>query len=467
MKLRLLVAALAVTMIAALAGAAHARNPHCAGGMQYVSQALRDKDRGNAEDYQREMNKAVDQLSMCATEDTADFEAAGYLGWAYADLDSAGPAGVWFQKAYQGALAKGDKKRADIISTNRDHYWVMVFNDGIKAIQSGQELQESGAKDEAAKSLATAIDKLTRASLLRVGHAQTLRSLATAYAVAGNFDAAEAVLRNGLVLAAGDTAVHILDETLRSVRSNKANALLGANKIDEALAYFGELTKSEPNNADLWQGLGDAYFKRATMPNAATKKADYKAAADAYAKASALNPANADLAFNAALGYQNSGELALAEANWKAVLKTKPNDTEALTNLAQVLADEKKYDDARVALEQVISIKPDDKSVFRQLAGVYSKANNNLKTAEMMFIYLPLANGTPAADPKKAATDSAKPGTGAANTLSAMGAPDKVMNWSDNAAGPLQTWFYTAKKLAFTFNAKGLMVQKSDWNPKK
>ena len=44
-------------------------------------QALRDKEKGNTEDYQREMMKAVDQLTACADEDPADYEAVGYLGW--------------------------------------------------------------------------------------------------------------------------------------------------------------------------------------------------------------------------------------------------------------------------------------------------------------------------------------------------------------------------------------------------
>ena len=45
-----------------LAGTAEARNPNCAGGIQYLVQALRDKDKGNLEDYRREIFKAVDRL---------------------------------------------------------------------------------------------------------------------------------------------------------------------------------------------------------------------------------------------------------------------------------------------------------------------------------------------------------------------------------------------------------------------
>lgn len=466
MKLRLTVAALSVTLCALTAGTAFARNPHIAGGVQYVTQGLSDKQRGNTEDYQREMNKAVDQLSLGTSEDPADYEGQGYLAWAYAELDSAGPAGEWFAKAAAAAAAKGDKKKLDVIVANRDHYWSIAFNDGIKGIQDAQQFADAGAKDEAAKAFAAAAMRLQSATLLRPGHPQTIRNLATAYALALDYDAAERVLVAGMTSAAGDTSVHMLAEALKTVRANKAGALIDAKKYDEAIAYYIELTKGEPANADLWMGLGNAYYNRAGTKTDAAKKADFKLAADAYAKAFENRNTDGSLAFNAALSYQNAGELALAEGQWRAFLKVQPGDADALSSLGSVLADEKKYDEAQAALEQAIALKPEEKIYFRQLAAVFSKQGNNAKTAEMMFVYLAMANGKPQAD-AAGAVKSAKPGSAAANTATAMGTPDKVSDWTDNQAGALQTWIYTSKHLAFTFNTAGALMQKSDWNPKK
>jgi len=120
-----------------LAGAAEARNPNCAGGIQYVVQAMRDKDKGNLEDYRREMFKAVDRLTLCSSEDPDDLEALAYLGWACAEIDSACPAGLAFQKAIAGLKAKGDKK-ADWAVSNRESYWAKNFNEGVANIQAGQ-----------------------------------------------------------------------------------------------------------------------------------------------------------------------------------------------------------------------------------------------------------------------------------------------------------------------------------------
>lgn len=472
MKSRLVVAGLSVLLVTALAGAAWARNPHCAGGIQYVVQGLRDKDKGNTEDYFREMNKAVDQLSLGATEDPADYEAMGYLGWAYAELDSAGPAGEWFAKAMAGGQAKGDKKKIDAIQANRDHYWSIAFNDGIKNIQDAQQFVDAGAKDDAAKTFAVAIAKLTKARQLRPGHPQTIRNLATAYALAGDNDGAETTLSSGLAEAAADTGVHILSEALRTVRANKALALVEAKKYDEAIVAYVELTKQDPESHDLWMGLGNSYYSRASTKTEpartdAAKKADYKAAADAYSKAYQLKTTDMNVAFNAALSYQNAGEVGMAEALWRTVLKATPNDPDALSSLGSILADEKKYDEAQAALQRAVELKPEEKVFFRQLAAVYSKQGNSPKMTEMMFVYLPMANGTLQPDAAVAAKAGAKPGTAAANTLASMGAPDKVYNWTDNAAGALQTWMYSAKKLAFTFGASGALAQKSDWNAKK
>ncbi len=465
MKLRLPVAALSVALCAVMAGTAFARNPHCAGGIQYVSQALNDKAKGNTEDYLREIHKAVDQLSLGATEDPADYEAQGYLGQAYAEIDSAGPAGEWFAKAAAAATAKGDKKKLDVITSNRDHYWSLAFNDGIKAIGDGQQFNDAGQKDEAAKAFATAADKLTRATLLRPAHPQTIRNLATAYAYAGDYDAAEKVLTAGLVQAGADTSAHVLTEALKTVRANKAGALTDAKKYDEAIAYYVELTKAEPANADLWMGLGNAYYNRANTKQDQARKDDFKLAADAYAKAYELRNTDHSLAFNAALSYQNAGELALSETQWRAFIKVEPGDADALSSLGAVLADEKKFDEAQSVLQKAIEIKPDEKVYYRQLGAVYSKSGNNAKTAEMMFVYLPMANGKPG-DPA-AAVKGAKAGSAAANTATSMGTPEKVFDWTDNTAGALQTWMYGSKRLAFTFNSAGVLVQKSDWNPKK
>lgn len=473
MNKRTIVAIASAAALLLVAGAASARNMHCAGGIQYVVQGLRDKERGNTEDYQREMNKAVDQLTMCAGEDPADLEAIGYLGWALAELDSAGPAGDAFQKAIDGLAAKGDKKKLDIVTTNRESYWARAYNDGIKKIGDAQNAwpeyakepsdDEKALKEEATKSFEASIVSLTRAKLLKPHHAGTIRNLATAYALMARFDEAEIVLRNGLTEAASDTSAHGLSDALKTVRANKAGALLDAKKYTEAIRYYQDLAKLEPTNPDLFMGMGSALFNRAQTKQDTAKRADFKSAGEAYAKAFALKPASSDLGFNAALAYQYSGELALSEAQWRLVLKQNPDDPEALSSLGSTLADMQKFDEAVQVLSRAVNLKPDNKTYFRQLGAVYSKAGNNAKSTEMLMVFMAMNAGKTNAD-AAAAAKAAKAGSPAASTLASLGAPDAVYDWESDGR-KLQTWVYNAKKQGFTFDAGAGMtlVQKSDW----
>ena len=227
----------------AFARAAEARNPHCAGGIQYVVQGLNDKNKGNFDDYKREMQKAVQQLEQCASEDPADLEAVGYLGWAYAELDSSCLAGRMFDKAITGLEAK-DKKKADWARNNRDSYWAIAFNNGITRINEAQAAYpdfqkaadndaDKALKEEARKKYHEAIASLTRASCLKPSDARTLRNLGSAYAFMGELDPARSYFQKGLQIAPADSD---LVNALRAVSQQRAGSLIDQNKFDAMVA---------------------------------------------------------------------------------------------------------------------------------------------------------------------------------------------------------------------------------------
>ena len=476
MKSSLLHRLAALFAVAALLapGAAEARNPHCAGGIQYVVGGLRDKEKGMTEDYQRQMNKAVQQLEQCATEDAADFEALGYLGWAYAELDSAGPAGRAFQKSIDGLNSKGDKKKAEWAAQNRDSYWASALNEGIAQINEAQQAfpvftnkaeneADKTLKGEAEKKYQAAIVNLTQASLYRPGHAQTIRTLGSVYAFMGDYKTAMTVFQAGLTMAPGDSAIM---QSMKTVRTNYANQLIDEKKYDDAIAYFTELTKTEPANSDLWLGMASALFSRAQArdaeKDAVARKADFAAAGDAYAKAGSLKTSDADLPFNAALAYQRAGDHAKAEGQWRETLKRRPNDPDALSALAESLAELKKFDDAIGVLRQALLSDPKNKGFHRQLGAVYNKAGNSSKSTEELLVYLSLHQGKPVDDAAGAAK-AMKAGTSAAKTLESLGAPDQVNRWEGDGQ-KYETWYYWSKSQALHFGADGSLASKSDWS---
>ena len=461
-------AVLAGALLFALAGIAEARNPHCAGGIQYVVQAMKDKDKGNTDDYQREINKAVQQLEQCSSEDPNDLEALGYLGWAYAEVDSAGPAGRAFQKAIDAMKAKGDKK-ADWVANNRESYWATRFNEGIAKINAAQAAYPDYAKppandadktlkDEATKNYNQALISLNHALLLKPGNPQTLRNIGSVYAFMGDFKTAEATFREGLKSAPNDST---LQASVKSVRTNYAGQLIDQKKYDEAIGFYNDLIKADPNNPDLELGLADAYFKRAQDNKGDAAKPDYHAAGEAYAKAASLKPADADLPFNAALSYQNAGDWAQAEAQWRACLAIRPNDPDALSALGQSLTEQQKYAEAVKILQGAVMASPKNKTLHRQLGAVYTRMQNNAKSTEELMVYLALQNGKPVADAASAA-QAAPAGSAAAKTLASMGAPEDVIPWTVDQQ-KIESWFYWKKNQAFHFQG-GALYGKSDWS---
>ena len=448
---------------------AEARNPHCAGGIQYVVQAMRDKEKGNTDDYQREIGKAVQQLEQCVAEDPADIEAIGYLGWAYADVDSAGPAGVAFQTAIDGLRGKGDIKKAEWVANNRDSYWAGKFNDGIAKINAAQQAYpdylkppaddaDKTLKEEAGRNYDLAILSLTHAVLLRPGNPQSLRNLGSVYAFRGEFRTAEVVFREGLKIAPSDSA---LAGSLKSVRVSYAAQLLDQKKYEEAIGFYKELIKGDAGNSDLHLGLADAHYKRATDNKGDAARPDYKAAGEAYAKAAALKSSDPDLAFNAALSYQNGGDWALAETQWRACLKLRPADVDAMSALGQTLTDQQKFADALKVLQAGVATFPKNKVLHRQLGAVYTRMQNNVKSTEELMVYLALQNGKPVDDPETAAK-AAPAGSQAAKTLATLGTPEQVVPWEVDQQ-KIETWFYWSKGLAYHFQA-GALYGKSDWS---
>ena len=451
-------------------GTAEARNPHCAGGIQYVVQATNDKNKGNLEDYKREINKAVQQLQQCASEDPADGEAIGYLGWAYCEVDSAAAAGKAFDASIKALQAKGDVKKVDWVTTNRNSYWARWYNEGIQKIQDAQKLypdyckkaegDEAKLKEEAEKTYQAAEASLTKAALLNPSDPRSAGNLATVYALRCDYTKALAILDKALVTSPNDSS---LTEKRRTVMMNIAGKNADENNFDAAIATYADEAKRSPTNADNWISLASAQFNKAQSlkDGDATKPTTFRQAGDSYAKASELKPTESDLAFNAALSYQNAGDKDKSATFWEKAVKLKPEDTDAKSAYAAVLVELNRCNDAIQVLHPAVVAKPEDQNLHRQLGAIYTKCGNSAKGTEEFMIYLTLSKGKPAAD-AAATAKAAKQGTDAAKTLATEGVPDKVVQWEADQQ-KWETWFYWSKKKAYHFGAGGTLSQKSDW----
>ena len=465
MKSRVLVAVLAAALTLTLAsGAAWARNPHCAGGIQYLIQSLGDKQKGNTEDYQRELQKSVLQLEACSSEDPADFEALGYLGWAYGESDSMCAAGKAFQTAIDGLTAKGDKKKLELVVNNRESFWATAFNKGIASINSAQALwnpytndpstaEEKQMKADAKKNYEDALASLNKASCLKPTDPRTLRNLGAIHAFMGDYTRAEELFKQGLAVAPGDTDIVA---SIKQARTGRAAQLVKEKKFVEAMQYYQDLLKGEKNNADLWAGLGDAALEQAKTLEGDAKKQVFTTAGEAYANAAKISGGSYELSYNAAICQQNAGNSVAAEEMWRAALSVKPEDREVMLNLSSVLSDEKKFPEAVAMVMKAIALDPADKSGFRQLGAVYTKASDNLRAKQALLAYLAIDRGKPADAPTEAS------GADGVKLAAKLGKPERILLWEAEGQ-KYESWFYASKGQAFHFGG-GAQQEKTDWS---
>lgn len=160
----------------------------------------------------------------------------------------------------------------------------------------------------------------------------------------------------------------------------------------------------------------------------------------------------------------NAGDLALAEAHWRAMLGQHPNDAGIMSLLAGTLADRQKFDEAIRLLDQAIASEPENKSHYLQLGTVFSKAGDSQRDIALITVYQAMSNGKVAANPV-AAMAAVKGGSPAAEVLHSFGPPEKLYDWS-RGNDQLETWVYNVKQEAFTFDIGDgwTLVSKADWS---
>ena len=470
MKFRVLVVALTAALTLTLAaGMAWARNPHCAGGIQYLTQALADKQKGNTEDYQREIQKAVMQLEACAAEDPTDFEGIGYLGWVYGEVDSLCAAGKQFDMAIKGLQSKGDKKKVDQFTANQGSFWSIAFNKGIANINTAQErwnpytndatsADDTKRKADARKNYDDALVNMNNALCIKPTDTRTLRNIGAIYAFTADYLQAESYFAKALAVTPADsvTSIKDLEMSIKQARTGRAGQLVHEKKYDEAIAYYRGLLKDDPKNADVWAGIGEAAMEKARIETDEAKKKAYNAeAAEGYSKSAAITPAF-ETHFDAAICYTNSGDNASAEREWRGAIAVKGDDRDAWQNLASTLAELKKYPDAITAAMKAVALDPKDKTGFRQLGGIYTKAQDNLHAKQSLLAYLALDRGKPSA----ATTDAS--GADGAKLAAKMGKPEAIYLWEAEGQ-KYETWFYFTKGLAYHFGS-GVQQEKTDWS---
>jgi len=255
----------ALLALAICAGTAAARNFHCAGGIQYVIQGTKEKDKGNLEDAHRIFGKGVAQLRQCTTEDPNDSEAWSYLGWALAEVDSAAEAGAAFDEAEKRLV--GNAKALTIATQNRKSYWVNYYNEGLSKYKSADSIMavkeilnstDPKAADAKAK-LAQSEISFRKAVALSPKELPAYNNLAIVLALQGKFLEANEIVETGLKLDPQNK--DLLDRKANMVRNAVAEKLK-AGDYEGALALMDQILANSPNDYDLLVQAAQTAFEQ-------------------------------------------------------------------------------------------------------------------------------------------------------------------------------------------------------------
>ena len=427
---------LALLAIAISAGSAAARNFHCAGGIQYVIQGTKEKDKGNLEDANRIFGKAVAQLRQCTAEDPNDNESWSYLGWALAEVDSAAEAGAAFNEA-EKRLAN-DAKKLTIATQNRKSYWVNYYNDGLSKYKSADSivavkeiLTSTDPKVADAKArLALSEAAFRKAIALSPKEVGAYNNLAIVLALQGKFPEANQVIEDGLKL---DPNNEDLKNRKASMVGNALAEKLKAGDYAGGLALLDQMLVTSPNDYDRLVQAAQTSFEYADTLEAKKDpgaKAMYGRAQGYYGRAASSAAdagAKRDMTYNQAIAAQRAGDdLGAAKIVWG-----------------------------------LVQDNPKDKTLHSMLRGAYDRMGSKKKADDEVWVILGLnETATPVADVPGYTAKVAKT-SDAGKTLTAQGAPEEVRQFKSGET-QIDLWYYWNKKQVFAF-AAGRQVGTANW----
>ncbi|MDB4941498.1 MAG: repeat protein [Labilithrix sp.] len=271
--------------------------------------------------------------------------------------------------AYKSAMTQAPKRAAPIVGAAR-----------VRASKASPSLGFAAA--EKSPEVLAAVRDLKRAVDLEPAFGPAQTELGRAYLLLGDAPNAEASLRRGASILAGDAEAH----------SALGVALLATGKTEEALAELTRARDIDPGSAARRGNLGTVLFMRGKVAEAIREyeievrlvpddprahsdlgtallaQNDFTRAVPELRHAIAIDPKRATFHSNLGYALQLSGKLTDAVAEYREAIKLDPRLASAWINLATALArDPKGRAEARQALKTAAALDASDPRVKANL----------------------------------------------------------------------------------------------------
>jgi eukaryotic-like serine/threonine-protein kinase len=185
--------------------------------------------------------------------------------------------------------------------------------------------------------------------------------------------------------------------------------------LDQAVAAFNEATKTDPNFAVAFAGLGEAYLMKfkttqdshlldeasasavralqindqlapthVTMGRINDASGKHALALQEFQRALELEPHNADALLGVAAVYENEGRLKDAEDTYKRAAALRPDYWEGYNRLGRFYYNHKRYPEAIVQFDRVIALTPDNVAGYLNEGATYVETGDLDKAANML-----------------------------------------------------------------------------------
>jgi tetratricopeptide (TPR) repeat protein len=220
------------------------------------------------------------------------------------------------------------------------------------------------------------------------------------YANSGDLDKASELLSTLLVVKPTDSSLLYLSYRIHSDLANRAiltmaianpgsaelhqamaRELAKQGKTDEAIANYREALRINPRLPEAHTELGDLFYHSMDETLKAEATGEFQAALD-------VNPRDEKAKLAIGVLAAQRGDLKTAYDDDSSAVKADPNDTDACTELAKVLIQMNRKDEARKLLEHAVEIDPSNYVAHFRLGTLYRQQGRTDEAKHQVELYL-------------------------------------------------------------------------------
>jgi len=422
--------------VALLSWWAGCSNPNLAGGKLHFDQAGRLADPAErAARYER----ARDTFIQAMRELPQSGEARLWLGKTYAELGQTDSAAKYFDLAVQlEPVLKTDAQNA------RDHYWSVMTNLGQASAKGAQEAKTAGDEARADSLYHQALSELRKSMVYSPLKHQSYNLSGIVYFNLEQPDSAIPMFRKSYELSRNADEVGERGKVEKQFLGILERQGDRAYQSGENLKASGDTTAARTSYLRAQQ-----YYQEAFQIRPEDSRLNYMLGVCAYQ----LSEVSKD-------PQEKQKLLGEAADRYQTVLKENPADVDVLFNLALLLREVNRLEEAKDMARRLVDLNPKDGVYHDLLAGIEGAGPSGDRAALTQgIVFARVLKSGDEVEPAQAAA-KAQGGSPAKKRLLENGPPEQVLVYRETSGKEFEGWFYWGNGVGFIFSGGSEVAQR-------